>query len=384
MNQSMSRPESLKIFPLALGLAAGLLAGTPALAQGADSSAAREPSMIDCVKVIDHVSHTLALDQQGHLWVKGSNELGQIGTGQPGQTKRWTKVMDNVLAIAGGTGHSLALKNNGDLWVSGNNVHGQLGGGASKYFGWTFAMSGVKDIAAGNQYSLVLKKDGTLLAGGLNNRGQLGDGTLEAKSEWSVTARGIKQIAAGRNFSMALSEKGTLYAAGTNNAGQLGTGTQEDSPKWTRVGSRIQKIVAGDDFSIALKDGDAYATGSHRFGQAGLPSNLESIGWVKTFSSVVDIDASGRESQLLDTAGTLFVAGQSSLRAIATEKTGMEHTGTSRWHEVGNLEELRNHPEKIVYRTPASKSSQESSPRHAMANVLGGFIQEFDLADRMR
>jgi alpha-tubulin suppressor-like RCC1 family protein len=73
----------------------------------------------------------LALDEDGFVWVWGSNDRGQLGTGD-GESRTSPTRLDlaaRVVAIDAGGAYSLALDQNGQLWGWGEN-RGQLGNGA--------------------------------------------------------------------------------------------------------------------------------------------------------------------------------------------------------------------------------------------------------------
>jgi len=89
--------------------------------------------------------HTLALDQNGNVWAWGYNIYGQLGDGTTVDKGHAVQVNDaagtgylgNIVAVAAGgvgvQGASMALDEDGYIWVWGANVQGQLGNGE-----WTF------------------------------------------------------------------------------------------------------------------------------------------------------------------------------------------------------------------------------------------------------
>ena len=93
-----------------------------------------------------------------------------------------------VLAVAAGTGHTVAILEDGSLWVWGRNDQGQLGLDPD-----TAALvpqptqvteaTGAVDVAAGTYQTACLLSDGTLLTWGAQRL--LGSGSVEA---WAETA----------------------------------------------------------------------------------------------------------------------------------------------------------------------------------------------------
>lgn len=150
-------------------------------------------------KVLDQVTavsmggyHAAALRADGTLWLWGSNIDGQLGTGQATEVLQTQPVQvplnGAVLAVAAGTGHTVAILEDGSLWVWGRNDQGQLGLDPD-----TAALvpqptqvteaTGAVDVAAGTYQTACLLSDGTLLTWGAQRL--LGSGSVEA---WAETA----------------------------------------------------------------------------------------------------------------------------------------------------------------------------------------------------
>lgn len=151
------------------------------------------------VQVLDQVTavvagdyHVAALRTDGTLWMWGSNIDGQLGTGQATEVLQTQPVQvplnGAVLAVAAGTGHTVAILEDGSLWVWGRNDQGQLGLDPD-----TAALvpqptqvteaTGAVDVAVGTYQTACLLSDGTLLTWGAQRL--LGSGSVEA---WSETA----------------------------------------------------------------------------------------------------------------------------------------------------------------------------------------------------
>ena len=148
--------------------------------------------MEDVVSASAGADFTVALKADGTLWTWGGNLDGQLGTGQATEVLQPQPVQvplnGAVLAVAAGTGHTVAILEDGSLWVWGRNDQGQLGLDPD-----TAALvpqptqvteaTGAVDVAAGTYQTACLLSDGTLLTWGAQRL--LGSGSVEA---WAETA----------------------------------------------------------------------------------------------------------------------------------------------------------------------------------------------------
>jgi alpha-tubulin suppressor-like RCC1 family protein len=83
--------------------------------------------------------HVLALDSNHDVWAWGKNEFGQLGIGEseagPGKKKETpVKVkkdqstdLTDIIYIDAGFEHSMAIDEQGTIWVWGRNQYGELG-----------------------------------------------------------------------------------------------------------------------------------------------------------------------------------------------------------------------------------------------------------------
>ncbi len=173
--------------------------------------------------------------------------------------------LNKVIAIAAGMSHSLALREDGTVWVWGHNTNGQLGDGTSanrNVASRASELTGVTLIAAGANHNLALVggpgNGGVVMAWGHNATGQLGDGTTEQRNTpVSVTGlTGVQLVAGGREHTTALLSDNTVRSWGANSSGQLGNGTTTDSstPVTTLTGlTGVDKIATAtsSDFGFA-------------------------------------------------------------------------------------------------------------------------------------
>ena len=103
---------------------------------GINSTATRRTpaSVVGTVKTFCQISaggeHSVAIDKNGRVWSWGNNFYGQLGDGT--LTCRCTPVSiagtsKTFCEISAGISHSVAIDKNGRVWVWGYNVDGQLG-----------------------------------------------------------------------------------------------------------------------------------------------------------------------------------------------------------------------------------------------------------------
>ncbi len=174
----------------------------------------------------------LALDSNGSVFAWGDNSEGQLGVPNVTQSLTVTEPLAGsqgpFVAISAGGSHSLALDQNGNVWVWGNNLEGQLGlgpGGPSSIatptkLPWP---TGVIAISAGDTDSFALDQTGQVWAWGFNGTGELGDGTQTSHpTPTPASITGVNAIFGGTQFAMARKVDGSLWAWGDDQFGELG------------------------------------------------------------------------------------------------------------------------------------------------------------------
>lgn len=240
------------------------------------------PKMLETISNVKVIaagfSHNLALKTDGTVWAWGANYIYQLGDGT--DTDRNTPVqvsgLDNVKALAAGENHSLALKEDGTVWEWG-------GAGTTTNRRTPGIVSGLTDvtaIAASASFSFALKSDGTLWGWGYNNSAQLGVGTTDNKSIPTQVSgvSGVKAMACGKKTVYAITNDGALWVWGYNGSGELGLGwsSQNIDPPYIATPtknptlSNVAAIAARGYFAVAQKaDGTIWAWGNNEFGQLG-------------------------------------------------------------------------------------------------------------------
>lgn len=245
--------------------------------------------------------HSVALLHDGTLAAWGYNVQGQLGLGHQQPSQVATPVVSGgalagktVVAIAAGAFHNLALCGDGTVVSWGSNNHGQLGTGdrvmrnAPVVVEPVGALAGkrVVAVAAGYYHSLALCDDGSVTGWGYNDEGELGNGgtttaliPVAVDVSGSLAGKSVSRIAAGQYHSLALCTDGTLVAWGYNGLGQIGDGTTTDrhSPVEVDLTGAAGRIAAGGSHSLVeLVDGTLWGWGDNSRGQlaAGLGERI--------------------------------------------------------------------------------------------------------------
>ncbi len=240
--------------------------------------------------------HTIALDDQGHLWAWGANYDGQLGDGST--TNRHSPVQvdltplngSTIRSVSAGAYHTLALDDQGHLWAWGANYDGQLGDGSTtnrhnpvQVDLTSLNGSTVVAISAGGQHNLALDDQGRLWAWGVGENGRLGDGSKISYRNKPVevdltglNGSAVQVVLASFSYNLALDDQSRLWAWGYNYSGQLGNGNNVDQTRPVLVdlspfnGAVPQTIWGGNFHTLALDDqGRLWAWGYNSYGQLG-------------------------------------------------------------------------------------------------------------------
>ena len=175
--------------------------------------------------------HTFAQKQDGSWWVWGTNSAGQLGIGStvsPYYFPTPFNSLPGVSQLSAGYSHTLALKNDGTVYVWGDNTYGQLGLGNTQAISVPVKINNntYTAIGTGTYHSLATRSDATVWAWGYNSNGQLGNNSI-AQSNIPVQVSGISGATglAGSGLHSLAAVGGLVYAWGYNGYGQLGDGT---------------------------------------------------------------------------------------------------------------------------------------------------------------
>lgn len=245
-----------------------------------------EPEIVS-ISFTQNVS--VALDQDGRVWAWGDNGDGQLGLGTPDPDDAFddvdrhepTQLADfgRIISISRGFDHTLALDENGHVWAWGDNVDGQLGDGTTNDSDVPIQVPNLSDvilILGSSASSYAVKSDGTLWAWGENTYGNLGNGVADTDAHPTpVQVQGISgviDISAGRDHVLALTESGELYSWGLNASNQASPGEDHELVPLLRSDiSDVQAVYAGGNQSfIERHGGRIYGWGQNINGNLGL------------------------------------------------------------------------------------------------------------------
>jgi len=210
-------------------------------------------------------SFSLAVKNDGTLWVWGCNEVGQLGDGTSTISRVPLKVMDQVAVASAGSNHFAAVKTDGSLWVAGANIadNGMSMSEPIKI------MDGVKEASAGFYCTMALKNDGCLWGFGSTDNAVIGVAGPSFVQTPVKVMDDVELISAG-DHTMAVKKDGSLWAWGSNNAGQIGTGATagyaDSIPMPVKVADNVLSASGRGWYSLAIKqDGGLYGWGDTGF-----------------------------------------------------------------------------------------------------------------------
>jgi len=301
--------------------------------------------------------HSIAIKDDGTVWVWGDNSHGQLGNGTSGTgTGSLVPVqvpgLANIIAVSAGQDFSIALEDSGQVWTWGDDVVGQLGDGAAGAGRTTpyqiTSLTGITMIAAGQQFVLALRSDGSVWAWGKNSTGQLGDNTTSQRAspiQVKNTAGtgflgGITAVAAGGFHSLAVSTTGAAFAWGKNANGQVGINnvtTPQKLPKQVLgVGAsgtlaNVSSVAAALNSSFALlTDGTVVSWGINTNGVLGdattsqrtAPVQVKGVGGAGILTNVKAIAAGDLHALAAKNDGTLWAWGKGSAGQRGNNTTG--------------------------------------------------------------
>ena len=218
-----------------------------------------------------------------HLYTWGNNSDGQLGNGSTRNEDVPTEISigdelggtKTIKQVAVSQTHSSAIINDGKndhLYMWGTNGMGQLGTGGSKELVTTpteisigdelDGTKTIKEVSLGVSFSSAVVNDGTndhLYMWGSNDASKLGLGDSNSRDKPTEASIGddlgetkiIKQVSLGSRYSGAILNDGTndhLYTWGSNDHGELGTGNEASASENTPV-----EISIGDDLIPTTK-----------------------------------------------------------------------------------------------------------------------------------
>jgi len=247
----------------------------------------------------------------GHVYCKGDNRSGKLGTGDYVNKTNFTRVLTNqrfTTISLGSDGHACAITSNGKAYCWGANYAGQLGDGSglnknTPVLVDTSTIGNVQftSISLGYAHTCAIATNGKTYCWGYGIYGQLGDGNNEDKKTPALvntTAIGNVQfisISLGWEHTCAIATNGKAYCWGYNSWGQLGDGTNIDRNTPVLVDTSVMGNVQFNSISLGYRhsciitnNGKTYCWGLNSSGQLGDGTNEE-----KNTPALVDTRAIG-------------------------------------------------------------------------------------------
>jgi len=277
-------------------------------------------------KISEGETFSVALKQDGTIWVWGQNISGILGDGSgtttilehPTQMGTDTDWVD----IAVGRWFILAKKSNNDLYGWGDNDYGNLGNGNNTDQYTPILMeSNVASFSAGYHHSMIVKTDGTMWGTGYNDWGCLGMGTsvgwYNTWQQESSLATDWAKTSAGYYNSFGIKTDGTLWSCGTNIEGQTGTGaTSGESDVFVQIGTDTDwdEVSCGVYHVLGLKTtGELFGWGYSANGRLGIVNAgaqyFRTPQAIEATSSYTHIATSWDGSAIIKDDGTLYTFG---------------------------------------------------------------------------
>ena len=187
--------------------------------------------------------HSVAATAEGDVFTWGAGHAGCLGHNDeqrrlaPEKLGRWQFGGGKVVLVAAGEGHTVALTEDGVLWVWGYGNSGQLGLGDTNNrlvptrlgAGEVFGGSLVRMAACGFVHTLVVTVAGSVWAWGAGYGGQLGLNDEQSRltpmlvGPEHFAGASVATVAGGAEHSAAVTEGGALYTWGQGEAAYVGT-----------------------------------------------------------------------------------------------------------------------------------------------------------------
>lgn len=264
---------------------------------------------------------SMAIAADGTVWTWGANDSGELGNGTIVASTTPIQVASapgrRAVDIQAGYSHSVALADDGTVWVWGANAEGQFGNGTTASSLSPVQVTGLSgrtivDLSSGaSTHTFARDSTGTVWAWGLNSQGQLGDGTTTNRttpvSIPGLSALSLVDLTAAPTFSLALTTDGEVWAWGANTTGQLADGTlvsrNTPAPSTALTGLNITHMTAGfGDTGMAVDSaGRLWAWGLNQEGQfangtvtpSATPQRVAPLNATVTFGGRVATSVSG-------------------------------------------------------------------------------------------
>ena len=264
-------------------------------------------------------SHTCCLDEDGKVYMFGSNKNGELGVGKKKPILDCThepQKMDlpSIRQISCGIHHTVCLSEQGDVYSFGRCSYNLC-----DYPKKIESLKNVDFIECGGNFTICRTVKGDIYSWGGNKYGQLGNGTYNGESspyhcyKWP---KDIVDIKCGDSHTLVLTSSQEVYSCGNNNQFQIGrtTGGYTYSPILRKVDalSEILRIECGEYHSMCIDANyDLYVFGSNTYGQLGLgdSSYAQEITKHTLLSNIIDISKGGNHSFIKTSNNEIYAFG---------------------------------------------------------------------------
>ncbi len=232
--------------------------------------------------------YSLAIKTNGTLWAWGENLYGQLGLGTNGPAAdtnfpQQVGTATDWKMVSAGSQHTVAVKNNGTLWVWGRNEVGELGLGFNQIPKNVPTQLGTAtdwDTAAAGEYcTAAIKTDRSLWTWGDNSAGAIGDNTTTNRvspvrigfgGSWEKVSNGFHMVATQTN--------GSIWSWGSNMFGQVGNNSlvNRRTPVQISNSNNWRVIAASANATLAIDaTGNLYGVGLNIGGQLADGTNTD-------------------------------------------------------------------------------------------------------------
>lgn len=217
-------------------------------------------------------NHTAIIDDEGNLWIWGSNEYGQLGLGHNNDvfvptmvTLKKNNITVKVSSISLGENHTALVDKLGGLWTFGSNSHYQLG--ISQIDGVSVSSVNTPYAYMNDEYyanvyafensTLVVNTDNVSYVFGQNDKYQLGFNSETEKVEYTKNPNDIAfaKVVGTNDSVFAIDATRRLWVWGVSDT-KLGIKGTEDleNPKYNE-----QKLVLKNISLLELQPNDIYS-----------------------------------------------------------------------------------------------------------------------------
>lgn len=253
------------------------------------------PDLKDIVQITSGFGHNAALDKDGHVWVWGRNDHGQLGLGD--RTARNVPVkmeLENIAEVHCGGKFTIARDTSGQYWGWGYNDYQVLRASKVKENVLSpIRLTGLDerkyvtfDCASGCAFWL--DEEGNVWGRGRNDGRQLGNkealwGQDPNLSRVAIPEK-VAELCIYSACNSALTVNGNVYVWGITRNGQAGHGSGKSYPTpsiaWEHGDAAA--VAMGSLFHILLtKDGTIYAVGKNGYCQLGIFHASDVYTWTK-------------------------------------------------------------------------------------------------------